>query len=316
MLKLSTSFSRNFSTSCQILNKYPKRSPKVTFDYLYGLSSVAAALHSKKREIKRLFIQLSTEKKTSKKKDQSLIDGIENSAKEMNVSISYADKGQLNNLSLDKPHQGVVLRVTPKDMTGIDFLSSFTENGEYEARQKLNKKELKTVAEFSFKSQHNTRFPLWVALDEVQDPQNFGSILRSAHFFGADGVCVCEKNSAPLSPAVSKVSSGAMEVMDVFSTKNLMHFLDESHKNGWDIIGASTESEAESSLTMAQTSTKPTILVLGNEGAGLRTNIKKSCNRFVRIPGNMGGEFHGSVDSLNVGVAAGILMYSFYNKTT
>jgi 21S rRNA (GM2251-2'-O)-methyltransferase len=74
---------------------------------------------------------------------------------------------------------------------------------------------------------------LVLALDEVWDPQNFGALLRSSYFLGIDKVVVCAKNSAPLSPTVSKASAGAMEAMDVFSTRNMMKFLDKAKNNGW-----------------------------------------------------------------------------------
>lgn len=74
---------------------------------------------------------------------------------------------------------------------------------------------------------------MWVALDEVTDPQNFGAILRSALFLGAAGVVTCQRNSAPLSPVVSKASSGAMEVVPVHSAKNLPQFLAACSVNGW-----------------------------------------------------------------------------------
>jgi 21S rRNA (GM2251-2'-O)-methyltransferase len=74
-----------------------------------------------------------------------------------------------------------------------------------------------------------------LALDEVWDPQNFGALLRTSHFLGIDGVVVCAKNSAPLSATVSKASAGAMEIIDVGSTENMMKFLDKSTENGWQV---------------------------------------------------------------------------------
>lgn len=137
-----------------------------------------------------------------------------------------------------------------------------------------------------------------------------GSILRTAYFFGVDGVLLCSKNSAPLSPAVSKVSSGAIEMMDIYSTPNLVKFLKESNDSGWQVIGAA--GDANPSINLAQfhenTSQNPVILVLGNEGTGLRTNVKNGCQSFVSIPNACEDQFNGSVDSLNVGVAAGVLI--------
>ena len=73
-------------------------------------------------------------------------------------------------------------------------------------------------------------------MDEVWDPQNFGALLRTAFFLKCDKVVVCSKNSAPLSAAVSRASAGAMEVMKVYSTDNMMKFLDKSKDNGWQVI--------------------------------------------------------------------------------
>ena len=134
--------------------------------------------------------------------------------------------------------------------------------------------------------------------------------MRTAYFFGVDGVLLCSKNSAPLSPAVSKVSSGAVEMMDIYSTSNLVKFLKESDGNGWEVIGAA--GDANPSITLSQfrenAKSKPVILVLGNEGTGLRTNVKNGCQTFVSIENSSGDNFNGSVDSLNVGVAAGVFI--------
>jgi 21S rRNA (GM2251-2'-O)-methyltransferase len=74
-----------------------------------------------------------------------------------------------------------------------------------------------------------------LALDEVWDPQNFGALLRTGYFLGCHKIVVCAKNSAPLSPAVSKASAGAMELMQVYSTDNMMKFLDRSKECGWQV---------------------------------------------------------------------------------
>lgn len=75
-----------------------------------------------------------------------------------------------------------------------------------------------------------------LALDEVWDPQNFGALLRTCYFLGCDKVVVCAKNSAPLSPSVSKASSGSMELLEIYSTDNMMKFLDKSRENGWQVV--------------------------------------------------------------------------------
>jgi 21S rRNA (GM2251-2'-O)-methyltransferase len=99
-------------------------------------------------------------------------------------------------------------------------------------------------------------------------------------------------------------------MMDIYSTPNLVKFLKESNENGWEVIGAAGDANPSINLKQFQESTskKPVILVLGNEGTGLRTNVKNGCQSFVSIPNNCKDKFSGSVDSLNVGVAAGVLI--------
>ncbi|KAI8379160.1 Alpha/beta knot methyltransferase [Radiomyces spectabilis] len=238
----------------------------------------------------------------------SIIETIRQQCKALNIPIRTKDKGYLNNLTMNKPHQGVVLKASIRETIPITSLS--IKDTSYIATPKNPAKNDIILQKL------DSRAPLWIALDELQDPQNLGSILRTAHFFGVDGVLLCSKNSAPLSPAVSKVSSGAMEVMDIYSTSSLVRFLKSSSEQGWSIVGAAghvanCESVANIAARVHSSSPSertPTVLVLGNEGVGLRTNVKACCHHFVSIPGQVSTEFMGHVDSLNVGVAAGILI--------
>lgn len=120
-----------------------------------------------------------------------------------------------------------------------------------------------------------------LALDEVWDPQNFGALLRTAYFLRCDKVVVCSKNSAPLSAVVSRASAGAMEVMQVYSTDNMMKFLDKSKENGWQVVGTDLSPRSVSLYDVPNTT--PTILVLGNEGHGIRTNVLRRCDHLVRL---------------------------------
>lgn len=143
-----------------------------------------------------------------------------------------------------------------------------------------------------------------LALDEVSDPQNFGALLRSAYFLGVDKVVVCAKNSSPLSAVTSKASAGALELMTVYNAKNMMRFLDNCKTNGWQVVGTAVEDNA---ISMAELPLdKPTVLVLGNEGHGIRTNMLRRCDHLVKIEHNVQDTL---VDSLNVSVCGGILMH-------
>jgi len=189
---------------------------------------------------------------------------------------------------------------------------------------------------------------IWLALDEVVDPQNFGAIVRSCYFFGPKiGILVCSKNSAPPSPVVSAASAGALELANIYSTSNLPRSLNKAKKNGWRVIGAAAEMPAGASggggydedgewdnveAKFVQDLREfdagvPTIIVLGSEGLGLRTLVAQKCDSFVKIVGDSnnnddgdvgdGGEEEdnvGGVDSLNVGVSCGIILHHFAQK--
>lgn len=134
---------------------------------------------------------------------------------------------------------------------------------------------------------------LWLVLDEVVDPQNLGALLRSAYFLGNTAVVVCSKNSAPPSPVVSAASAGALELASVWSTSNLPRTLQKAQEDGFRIVGASSsippgEGASLFELTELPKVDRPTILVLGSEGSGLRTLVARACTDFVRIPGGSG----------------------------
>jgi len=230
---------------------------------------------------------------------------LETLAKERNVPVAHVDKGVLNSLVDSRPHQGYVLRCGALNFNSLMKLPAPSLDG--------------------------STPKLWLALDEIVDPQNLGAILRSAWFLGggtAVGILVCSKNSAPPSASVSAASAGALELCRVHSTSNLPKTLTSAKEDGWRILGAAaaTPFGADERITCEDLldveTGHPTVLVLGSEGHGLRTLVAKACDGFVRIPsGCVGGameqeEYDGmngdvGVDSLNVGVTGGILLWHF-----
>lgn len=136
-----------------------------------------------------------------------------------------------------------------------------------------------------------------------------GAVARSAYFLGAAGLLCSAKNSAPLSSAASKASAGALELMDVLSSKQLPKLLAAARDvHGWDVIaatGSSIDAVPSRCLERAPNSVG-TIVVLGSEGRGLRTNTRRACSRSVYIEGGSGSPL---VDSLNLSVASGILLH-------
>jgi 23S rRNA (guanosine2251-2'-O)-methyltransferase len=142
--------------------------------------------------------------------------------------------------------------------------------------------------------------PLLLVLDGVQDPHNLGACLRSADAAGAHAVVLPRDNSAPLTPVVRKVASGAAETIPVFRVANLARSLEAMKAAGIWLVGASGEADRD----LYEVDLKgPVALVLGAEGSGLRRLTRDSCDFLVRIP------MAGTVESLNVSVAAGICLF-------
>ncbi|XP_073043316.1 uncharacterized protein [Primulina eburnea] len=276
--------------------------PKLVGEGIYGVGPVLAALSAARREFYGLYIQEGLDLGTNnrKKKDKKGFEKVLKMAEKLGLSQKELSKHDLNMVVDNRPHQGLVLDASPLEMVGI--------------------KELEPISIESDKG------PLWLALDEVTDPQNLGAIIRSAYFFGASGVVLCAKNSAPLSGVVSKASAGSLELMELRSCKNMMQFLTSSSRNGWRVLGGSVSSKTVPLNEVVPGA--PTILVLGSEGTGLRPLVERSCTQLIRIPGNLpidlimtgdedtgnienpGQEFRSflAVESLNVSVAAGVML--------
>ncbi|KAA8534931.1 hypothetical protein F0562_029853 [Nyssa sinensis] len=225
--------------------------PKMVGEGIYGVGPVLAALSAGRREFYALYVQegLDLSNNNRKKKDKKGFERVLRIAEKIGLSKKELSKHDLNMVVDSRPHQGLVLDASPLDMVGIKELDPVSVEGE--------------------------RGPLWVALDEVTDPQNLGAIIRSAYFFGASGVVLCAKNSAPLSGVVSKSSAGALELMELRSCKNMMQFLVSSAENGWRVLGGSVSSRAVP-LNEIEPGV-PTVLVLGSEGTGLRPLVERSC---------------------------------------
>jgi 23S rRNA (guanosine2251-2'-O)-methyltransferase len=142
--------------------------------------------------------------------------------------------------------------------------------------------------------------PLLVALDQVQDPQNLGSICRSAECAGATGVVLPERRSATVTAAVCKASAGAVEHLPLAVVRNLADFLGEAKQRGAWCYGADT---AGRTAYDAVDWTGPVVLVLGSEGRGLRPRVAGACDALVSLP------VRGRIGSLSVGAAAAVLLY-------
>jgi 23S rRNA (guanosine2251-2'-O)-methyltransferase len=142
--------------------------------------------------------------------------------------------------------------------------------------------------------------PLLVALDQVQDPQNLGSICRVCECAGVDGMVIPERRAAEVTAAVCKASAGAVEWMAIARIRNLADWLGEAKQAGLWCYGADASAPAAyDGLDYSG----GTVLVLGSEGRGLRPRVASACDALVSIP------LRGKVESLSVATAAAVLVY-------
>jgi 23S rRNA (guanosine2251-2'-O)-methyltransferase len=138
-------------------------------------------------------------------------------------------------------------------------------------------------------------------LDGILDPQNLGSIIRSAHCLGANGVVIPSDRAASVTPAVMKASAGSAEHLPIARVTNLSRTIDDLKDRGFWVFGA----EAHGGKDIGELNfNMPVVLVLGSENRGLRPLVKRKCDFLLTIP--MAGKF----DSFNVAVAAGIIQYA------
>jgi 23S rRNA (guanosine2251-2'-O)-methyltransferase len=142
--------------------------------------------------------------------------------------------------------------------------------------------------------------PLLLVLDGITDPHNLGACLRAADGAGVHGVIVPKDRSASINATVSKVASGAAEVVPIITATNLARTMREMQELGIWLIG--TDDQAEKSIYDVDLK-GPTAIVMGAEGEGMRRLTRETCDQLVNIP------MQGAVESLNVSVATGVTLY-------
>jgi 23S rRNA (guanosine2251-2'-O)-methyltransferase len=149
--------------------------------------------------------------------------------------------------------------------------------------------------------------PLLLLLDHIQDPQNFGTLLRTADAVGVHGVLFPEHRAVGITPAVVKASAGAIEHLQVINAGNLAQAIEELQRRRVWVVGLDQDAEqrywdVDPSLSLA--------LVVGSEGSGVSRLVKKRCDFLVSIPSR------GRVESLNASVAASIVLYDLWRRRT
>jgi 23S rRNA (guanosine2251-2'-O)-methyltransferase len=146
---------------------------------------------------------------------------------------------------------------------------------------------------------------LIVVLDGVEDPHNLGAIIRTAHAAGANAVVVPERRAAPLTETVSRAAAGALEYLPIVRVVNVSQTLEKLKEKGFWIYGLD---ERGADMYDKVEYATPTAIVLGGEGQGLHHGVQKHCDVLVRIP------MAGAVSSLNVSVAAGVVLFEWRRR--
>jgi 23S rRNA (guanosine2251-2'-O)-methyltransferase len=144
-----------------------------------------------------------------------------------------------------------------------------------------------------------------VVLDGVEDPHNLGAIIRTAHAAGADAIVVPERRAAGLTETVSKAAAGALEHLPVARVTNISRTLEDLKERGFWIYGLDERGDQDYARVEY---TEPAVLVLGGEGKGLHDLVRRRCDFLVRIP------LAGKISSLNVSVAAGIVLFEWKRR--
>src|SRR5689334_17278376 len=245
------------------------RSDRGSQDLIYGPNAVLEALRAGRRQIETITILESARPDRLK----SLIE----LARQKGVPVHRVPRLDLDRSLGEVRHQGVVARVAAARYADADAL--------------LDTLEAKIGTEDP---------PLVLGLDAIEDPRNMGSILRTAECAGVHGVFIAERRAVGLTGVVAKVAAGALEYVPVARVTNLVRLIEQlKARNIW-VVGAA--GEAKQSYTDWDW-TLPAAVFLGSEGHGLHRLVREHCDTLVRIP------VAGRLESLNVSVAAGVLLY-------
>uniref|UniRef100_I3KZJ1 rRNA methyltransferase 1, mitochondrial n=2 Tax=Oreochromis niloticus TaxID=8128 RepID=I3KZJ1_ORENI len=249
-------------------------------EVVFGVAPCFLALTQGRRRVRKLFV------KDGEASHRASVLKVCEEAHLRGVRVHRVSRKELDKMSNGGVHQGVCLLASP--------LSYLTED--------------------SAPSRKDA--PLWLVLERIQDPMNLGAILRSAYFLGVDRVASSLRYTCPLSPVVSKASSGIMEVMGVYGYENLAEMLKLKMEQGWQVVGTVGQEAEVSQMPITKCSdfkmTKPTLLLMGGEGEGLSKELLSTCQTLLTIPA--GRELVPGIESLNVSVATGILLHSLLSS--
>lgn len=238
-------------------------------EWIIGKNSVQEALRSG-RAINKVFVSDQLQNQAYKKLEQL--------AKQSGVIVQKVPKKKIDQL-VEGNHQGVAASVAAYEYSDIEDLFA--------------------------KAEEKGEAPFFIICDEIEDPHNLGSILRTADASGAHGVIIPKRRSVSLTGTVAKTSTGAIEYIPVARVTNIARTIDELKERFVWVVGT----DAEGTEDYRQLDGKmPIALVIGSEGRGMSRLTKDKCDWTVSLP------MAGQVTSLNASVAASLLMYEVYRK--
>ncbi|AND37739.1 MULTISPECIES: 23S rRNA (guanosine(2251)-2'-O)-methyltransferase RlmB [Bacillaceae] len=238
-------------------------------DFIIGKNPVIEALKSE-RDINKIFIA-----EGSQSGQMQQVIGL---AKSAGVLVQFVPKKKIDGMA-EGNHQGVIAQVAAYQYAEIDDL--------FAAAEKKN--------EAAF----------FLLLDEIEDPHNLGSIMRTADAVGAHGIIIPKRRAVGLTATVAKASTGAIEYIPVVRVTNMARTIDELKERGVWIAG--TDAKGKQDFRQMD-GTMPLGLVIGSEGKGMGRLIRDKCDFLINLP------MAGHVTSLNASVAAALLMYEVYRK--
>ena len=239
---------------------------------LYGIHPVCEALRAG-RPIARLYLL--------RGRHDAKMNKIIQSVRAKDVSVHFESRTVLDRIAGTDRHQGIVAMIAAQASVSMDDLLD------------------------GIKAADSLWPPLLIVLDQVEDPQNLGAVIRTAEASGAHGVIIPERRSTGLTPAVAKVSAGALSHLPVAKVKNLRHAMDQLKKAGIWLLGL--DIGAPKAYWKVDWRL-PVALIAGSEDKGLRPLIRDGCDELVALP------MRGRVGSLNVSVAVGVVLYEIVRQ--
>ncbi len=235
-------------------------------EIISGTHAVLELLRAGKRRCYEIYI--------AEKRKEKITEEIEQAAQKKGVKVKKVTHEEMAGLSSVEKHQGIAAKCDPFVFSELGDVMGL-------ARAVTNK-------------------GLIVVLDGITDPQNLGALIRTAHLCGVNGVILPKDNSAPVSPTVTKASSGATEYLPIVQVTNIASTLKELKDAGFWVAGAAGESAKN--VYLFDFTGNNYVLVLGAEGKGIRRLVRENCDFLLSIP------MFGKIESYNVSVAGAIFM--------